>query len=361
MNDCIEIEIDIEIAIEIAIKIDSRISILCTKKIIMKAVLLKEFGAAEQMYLGETEKPSPNSDEVLVKVKTTALNRADTLQRKGMYPPPPGASPILGLEMAGEIAAIGANVEGWKVGDRVCGLLAGGGYAEFVTIHSQCLIPVHASWNFLQAAAIPEVFLTAFQALVYLSKLKKGERILIHAGASGVGTAAIQLAKSIGAKQIIVTASAPKHKICKDLGADVTIDYKTQNFEEVVLQVTDNQGVDVVIDFLAAPYFQKNINCMAMDSRMVMLALMGGVVAENLNLANILRKRIHIMGSTLRARTLDYKINLTRDFCEFALPRFESKELQPVVDSVFDWKEVVEAHRYMEANKNQGKIILQLT
>lgn len=327
----------------------------------MKAVLIKEFGEPEEMYLGEHQKPEMASNEVLVKVKATALNRADTLQRKGKYPPPPGASSILGLEMAGVIESIGAEVEGWKVGDKVCGLLPGGGYAEFVTINSQCLIPIPDGWSFEKAAAIPEVFLTAFQALSYLAKIQKGERILIHAGASGVGTAAIQLARCFGAQQIIVTASAGKHELCKKLGADVAIDYKTQNFEEEVLQITDNQGVDVVIDFLAAPYFQKNINSLAVDGRMVMLALMGGWQVENLILANILRKRLHIMGSTLRARTLDYKIKLTRDLVDFSMPLFASGQLQPVIDSVFDWTNVVEAHKYMEANKNKGKIILKIS
>jgi len=326
----------------------------------MQAILLKEFGGPEQLYLGEAEKPTPSSQEVLVKVKATALNRADTLQRMGKYPPPPGTSPIIGLEMSGIIEAIGAEVTDWKVGDKVCALLAGGGYAEFVTIHSHCLIPIPEGFDFEKATAIPEVFLTAYQAIFYLSKLQKGESILIHAGASGVGTAAIQLAKSLGAKQIIITASAGKHQLCKDLGADFTIDYKTQNFEEEVAKITDGKGVDVIIDFLAAPYFQKNINSLNFDGRMVMLALMGGWKVEELILANILRKRLHIMGSTLRARTLEYKIGLTKDFSDYALAKFESGELQPVIDSVFDWKDVADAHRLMESNKNSGKIILKV-
>lgn len=326
----------------------------------MKAILLKEYGGPEQLYIGETKKPTPASNEVLVKVKATALNRADTIQRMGKYPPPPGASSIIGLEMSGVIEEIGSEVTNWKIGDQVCALLAGGGYAEFVTVHSQCLIPIPADFDFGKAAAIPEVFLTAYQAIFYLLKLKKGERILIHAGASGVGTAAIQLAKSLGAKEIIVTASAGKHQICKDLGADFTIDYKTQNFEEEVLKITNGEGVDVIIDFLAAPYFQKNINSMNFDGRMVMLAVMGGWKVEELVLINILKKRLHIMGSTLRTRTLEYKIGLTKDFIDYALPKFESGELQPVIDSVYNWKDVADAHRLMESNGNSGKIILQV-
>lgn len=326
----------------------------------MKAILLKEPGGPEQLYLGETKKPIPSSHEVLIKVKATALNRADTLQRMGKYPPPFGASSIIGLEVSGIIEAVGEQVKEWKVGDKVCALLAGGGYAEFVTVHSQCLISIPNVFDFEKAAAIPEVFLTAFQALFYLSKLQKGESILIHAGASGVGTAAIQLAKSLGAKQIIVTASAGKHQICQDLGADVTIDYKTQNFEEVVAKITEGKGVDVIIDFLAAPYFQKNINSLNFDGRMVMLALMGGWKVEELILANILRKRLHIMGSTLRARTIEYKIGLINDFSDYALKRFTKGELQPVIDSIFDWSDVADAHRLIESNKNSGKIILKV-
>ena len=327
----------------------------------MKAILIKEFGGPEQLYLGEAPMPSFQNDEVLIKVKATALNRADTLQRKGSYPPPPGASEILGLEMAGIIEKVGNNVTNWKAGDRVCGLLAGGGYAENVSTHEKMLIPIPEKWSFEEATAIPEVFMTAFQAISYLANFQKGENILIHAGASGVGTAAIQLAKSLGAAQIIVTASAPKHKICKELGADVTIDYKTQNFEEVIKEITNGKGVNAIIDFLGASYFQKNINSLAMDGRMVMLAFMGGINVEDVNIVNFLRKRIQIKGSTLRARTLDYKIQLTKDLINYAMPKFLTKELRPVIDSTYDWKNVIEAHRYMEANRNQGKIVLSIS
>lgn len=324
----------------------------------MKAVLIKEFGGPEQLYIGEWEKPVPAPKEILVKVVATALNRADTLQRKGAYPPPPGASPILGLEMAGVVEAVGSEVHLWKKGDQVCGLLGGGGYAEYTTIHEALALPVPKGLSMEEAAAIPEVFLTAFQAIAWLAELKAGERILIHAGASGVGTAAIQLAKQMGA-EILVTASAAKHQICLDLGAKHTIDYKSQNFEEAVNNLTDGKGVDVLIDFIAAPYFQQNLNSLAFDGRMVLLALMGGIKAE-VNMVNILRKRLHIKGSTLRARSLEYKIKLTQDLENFAWEKFESKELSPIIDSVFDWTEVAEAHRYMEANKNKGKIVLRV-
>ncbi len=325
----------------------------------MKAVIIKSFGGAEQLMIGDWLTPEPSDHEILVRVKATALNRADTLQRKGGYAPPKGASPILGLEMAGEITAIGNKVTKWKIGDRVCGLLAGGGYAEYVTIHEDIALSIPSNLTFQEAAAIPEVFLTAFQALFLLSDLQNNEKVLIHAGASGVGTAAIQLAKAKQA-EIFITASKGKHAACANLGAHHAIDYKTENFEQVISEKTAGLGVNVIIDFLAAPYFQKNINSMAMDGRMVMLALMGGWKVQEINLLNILRKRIHIKGSTLRARSLEYKIALVQAFKSEFWNEFATGKIHPVIDSVMDWKEVSDAHRYMEANKNTGKIVLNI-
>ena len=326
----------------------------------MKAVLIKEAGAPENLYIGDWETPQPKPHEVLVQVKATALNRADTMQRKGMYPPPPGASPILGLEIAGVITQIGTAVTEWKVGDKVCGLIAGGGYAEYAVIPARQLLPIPANLSFEEAAGIPEVFLTAFQAINWIGNLQQGESILIHAGASGVGTAAIQIAKAIGAK-VFVTASKGKHATCLALGAEKAIDYKAQNFQEEILAYTDGKGVDMLIDFIAAPYLQQNLNSMNFDGRMVILALMGGLVAPNVNMLPILFKRIRVQGSTLRARSLDYKARLTKDLQDFAWKRFETGAFKPVIDSVYDWTEVVAAHEYMEANKNIGKIILRIS
>lgn len=326
----------------------------------MKAVLIKKAGAPENLYIGDWEKPQPKPDEVLVKVKATALNRADTMQRKGLYPPPSGASPILGLEIAGIITEIGTEVTKWKVGDKICGLIAGGGYAEYAVIPASQVLPIPANLSFEEAAGIPEVFLTAFQAINWIGNLQKGESILIHAGASGVGTAAIQIAKAIGAN-VYVTASKGKHETCLELGAAKAIDYKAQNFQEEILTYTSGKGVDMLIDFIAAPYFQQNINSMNFDGRIVILALMGGLTAPEVNMLPILFKRIRIQGSTLRARTLDYKARLTKDLYDFAWKRFETGEFKPVIDSVYDWTEVVAAHEYMEANKNIGKIILRVS
>lgn len=325
----------------------------------MKAVLIKEFGGPEKMYIGETELPKISEKEILVKVKATALNRADTLQRAGMYPPPPGASSILGLEIAGLVHQVGPGVDKWKEGDAVFGLIPGGGYAAYARIHQDMALSIPQGMSFEQAAAIPEVFLTAYQALNWLAHIKENESILIHAGASGVGTAAIQLARSWKAR-IFCTASAAKHSLCKEMGAEECIDYKSQDFKEIVLKLTQDKGVNVVIDFIAAAYFQKNLDALSMDGRLVLLALLGGMQVNNFNMATLLRKRLSLIGSTLRARSLSYQIELTRDFWKFAESRFGSGELKPVIDSVLDWQEVAEGHRKMEANLNAGKIILKV-
>lgn len=325
----------------------------------MKAVIIKEFGGPEQLMLGEWETPVPAASEVLVKVHASALNRADTLQRKGVYPAPAGASPILGLELAGEVTSVGSAVTRWQPGDKVFGLIPGGGYAEYATIHEDMAMPLPQGFTFEQAVAIPEVFLTAFQALRWLANIQPGETLLVHAGASGVGTAAIQLAKAMGAR-VIVTASAGKHQTCLDLGAELAIDYKTEDFHERAMDFTEGKGVDVIIDFIAAPYFHQNIETLATDGRMVILALMGGLKVNDFNLGKMLRKRLSVMGSTLRARSQEYQIKLTQDLASFAIPLIEQGKIKPVVDSVFSWTEAGEAHKYMEANKNTGKIVLKV-
>ncbi|QHT72136.1 NAD(P)H-quinone oxidoreductase [Rhodocytophaga rosea] len=326
----------------------------------MKAVLVHEPGGPEQLYLGEWEKPQPAAHQILVKVAATALNRADTLQRAGKYPPPSGASPVLGLEIAGQVVEVGTGVSRWKTGDKVFGLLPGGGYAQYAVIHEDMAMPVPKGMSMEDAAAIPEVFLTAFQALSWLGKLKSGEQVLIHAGASGVGTAAIQLASKMGAN-VMVTASATKHQICLALGAYAAIDYKTESFDKKVQEITSGKGVDVIIDFIAADYFTKNIDSLATEGRLVLLATLSGGKVTDFDLRKILSKRLQIMGSTLRSRSLEYQISLTREMAAFALPHFQKGTLQPVIDRILDWTQVQEAHRLMESNANSGKIVLRVT
>ena len=319
-------------------------------------------GAGSHSRLVFEERPIPafGPDDLLVRVRATALNRADLLQRKGMYPPPEGASPILGLEMAGEVEAVGHHVRGHRVGDRVCALLPGGGYAQYVVVPAALALPIPDVMSYEEAAAIPEVFLTAYQALVWLGRLQAGETVLVHAGGSGVGTAAIQLARALGAR-VFITASRPKHAACLALGAEAAIDYREEAFDAEVMRLTNRRGVDVALDFVGADYFERNIESLAMDGRLVILALMGGSRVESVSLRHIFRKRLQIHFSTLRNRSEAYKIELTRAFSTEMLPRFQAGELAPVIDTVYNWTDAEAAHSRMEANLNTGKLVLRVT
>ena len=325
----------------------------------MRAVIYDKPGPPDVLKIDECKKPVLSENEILVQVKATALNRADTLQRMGKYPPPKGASPILGLEISGMVAETGRLVTKWNKGDKVFGLIPGGGYAEFAVINENMAMRIPEKFSFIQAASIPEVFLTSYQALIWYGKLEKGNSVLIHAGGSGVGTAAIQIAKETGA-EVFITASPSKHKICIDLGAKKAIDYNSQNFADEILNFTNQNGIDIIVDFIAGPYFKKNLDCLKIDGRLIVLASLGGGKVENFDLRKILTKRLSVIGSTLRSRSLDYQIKLTKEFSEFALGKFKDGKLKPIIDSVFNWNEAAEAHKYMEANKNKGKIVLEI-
>jgi putative PIG3 family NAD(P)H quinone oxidoreductase len=325
----------------------------------MRAVLVTEHGDPEHMTIGEAPTPAPGADEVLVKVHATALNRADTFQRRGRYPPPEGASDVLGLEMAGTVAETGGGVIDWHEGDRVFALLDGGGYAEYTVVHKDRLMAVPPGLSMEEAAAIPEVFLTAYQALHWLGGVQPGHQVLIHAGASGVGTAAIQLTRLAEAHPH-VTASAPKHEVCRDLGAETTIDYESEDFAERMAAVTNGEGAHVIIDFIGAPYFHANVESLATDGRIIQLATLGGSTVEEVSLRALMAKRAHLLASTLRSRSLAYKVDLTQEFASDVLPQFLDGALQPVIDSVYDWTDVADAHRRMENNENAGKIVLKV-
>ena len=325
----------------------------------MKAILVEQEGGPEHLTLGDYPAPAPGVDELLVKVHATALNRADTFQRRGHYPPPEGASEILGLEMAGTVADTGPGCATWSEGDRVFGLLPGGGYAEYAVTHKDLATAIPPGLSMPEAAAVPEVFLTAFQALHWLAEIQPDDDVLIHAGASGVGTAAIQLTQAAEAHPYI-TASAPKHEACRTLGAEATIDYETEEFDKRILALTDGRGVDIILDFIGAPYFHQNIEALAVDGRVVQLATLGGSTVEQVSLRQLMAKRVHLLASTLRSRSRDYKIRLTQDFAAERLPLFVDGTLKPVIDSVMDWTEVEAAHRRMENNENVGKIVLTL-
>lgn len=325
----------------------------------MKALLIDESQDKRVMIPGEHPIPVPAEKELLVKIRATALNRADLMQKAGKYPPPKGASSILGLEMAGIVEKAGPGVTAFQKGDRVCGLLSGGGYAEYCTIHEELAIPISDDVSFEEAAAVPEVFLTAFQALIWLGGLTENETVLIHAGASGVGTAAVQLAKMLRRARVITTAgSSEKCSLTASLGSDLCMNYKEENFAESLEETFGKNCVNLILDFIGSPYWEKNIQILAMDGRLVYLAMLGGATIEKMSLVPILRKRLSIKGTTLRNRSLQYKIELTRNFVKETGKLFKSKKLKPVLDSVYDWNDVEEAHARMENNLNAGKIVL---
>jgi len=327
----------------------------------MQAVLVEQPGGPEALAIGQAPIPDIGERDILVRVRAAGLNRADILQRKGFYPPPPGASPIIGLEIAGEVEEMGPACRRWKAGDRVFAVLSGGGYAEYVSVDERLAMGVPGGLDFSDAAAIGEVFLTAYQALYWLGEFQPGERVLIHAGASGVGTAAIQLVKADSGTAMITAGSDEKLVACRDLGADTAINYRTEEFQERVLAETGGEGVDVIIDVVGADYFYRNIECIAMDGRLVILALLGGKNVDSVDLSWLMRKRIKVIGSTLRSRSLEYRIALTQAFSQQCLHRFESGELKPVIDRVLSWERVQEAHITMENNVNIGKIVLRVS
>jgi len=325
----------------------------------MKALVVNSTSKFPVMIPGTHENPVPGPNELLVKIEATALNRADLLQKAGNYPVPDGASPILGLEMAGVVEETGSDTSRFKTGDHIMGLLPGGGYAEYCIIRDDHAMPKPESLSFEEAAAIPEVFLTAFQGLFWIGELFDDETVLIHAGASGVGSAAIQLAGQVSETNIITTAgSESKLDMCRKLGADLAINYKEKSFETEIEKEFGPTAVDVIIDFVGAPYWHQNIQVLAMDGRLVHLGLLGGSEVDNIDLGTILRKRLSIRGSTLRNRSDEYKALLTKEFTERFLESFDDGTLRPVIDSVYEWEEAEQAQQRMKQNKNAGKIVL---
>ena len=325
---------------------------------IMRAVVLREHGGPEVLQIEDVPSPVPGPDQILVDVAHTALNRADTLQRMGGYPDPRGLDvEIPGLEYAGTVAAVGADVTGWSVGDRVMGIEAGGCYAEQIVTHARQALPVPANVDLADAAAIAEVFLTAWDALVVQGGLTSGRWALVHAGASGVGTAAIQIAKGIGAR-IAVTCSAGKIDACRELGADVVIE-RSPNDWLSELKAAVPGGVDVVLDVVGGEEADRNMRAVAMDSTIVQVGLMGGGSAP-VNMGLLLMKRITWIGTTLRARPVERKLELCQRFISEMLPLFDSGALVPVIDSRFAFADVADAHRHMESNASVGKILLDL-
>lgn len=338
----------------------------------IEAILVKDGvgKTAQSLYFGKVPKPVPGADEVLVKVYAFGLNRMDISQRMGHYPLPPGVTSILGVEFSGIVAEDSKDSK-WKAGDEVFGLAFGGAYAEFIAVASGMVVAKPKGVSWVQAASIPENWLTAYQALFLIAELKAGQSVMIHAGASGVGLAAIQLAKSFGASLVIATAgSDEKVKFVEQHGAK-GINYKTEDFSEEVLKLTNNVGVNVVIDFVGPDYWTKNIASLARDGRMVLLGMLSGLKTKDpLDMGPMLFKRLRIEGTTLRSRSLEYQSNLLQEFQKHAMDKVftrcgaadgeKSEGLDLVIHKVYNWRDIISAHEEMEAARNIGKIICQV-
>jgi len=325
----------------------------------MKAIIKIGDGGPNVLKLSEVKTPKPKSTQLLINVKSTALNRADILQRKGLYPPPAGESEILGLELSGVVEEKGAAVTGFELGDRIFGLVGGGGYAEYAIIDYQMAMHIPDDWSFEKAAAVPEVFFTANETLFKLGCLSSDESVLIHAGGSGVGTAGIQMANNVGAKVFITAGSNQKIEKAKMLGCTEGINYKTHDFAESIKNLTEGKGVNVVQDFIGQPYLEKNCSILKPNGRLLIVGLMGGTKAE-IDLGLILRKRLQILGSIMRPLTLKEKISITQRFVDRWLPLLKTGVINPVIDTIMPLEKADEAHRHMESNGNFGKIILRI-
>ncbi len=323
----------------------------------MKAIVVKGEKENPKLVWESVPDVAYGSEEVLVNVRATAVNRADLLQARGGYNPPVGASEILGLEMAGVIAAVGEDVDDWQVGDRVCALLPGGGYAEQVAVPAGMLLRLPKAWSFAQGAAVPEVWYTAYVNLFLEGELVAGETVLIHAGASGVGTAAIQLANAAEATVFVTAGSDEKLMACRRLGAELAINYKQENFLERVLAATQDQGVNLILDPVGGSYLERNIKALKRFGRLVNIGLLGGSHGE-MNMGLILGKRLRIIGSTLRTRSPAEKIKITEQFQSGYWPLLRSGELKPIIDTQFPIENAQQAHEYVRQNKNIGKVIL---
>jgi putative PIG3 family NAD(P)H quinone oxidoreductase len=326
----------------------------------MRAVLMDGHGGPEVLRMGEVPWPEPGRGQVLIRVAATAVNRADMQQRAGNYPPPPGESEILGLEVAGVIAEVGEGVSGWRPGDRVMTLVGGGGYAEYAVAPASTLMPVPDGLDLTQAAAITEVWITAYLNVFREAALQPGETVLLHGGASGVATAAIQLAKALGPSPVIVTVgSQGKADACRALGADHAILYKEEDFAKRVLELTGGKGADVILDHIGAQYLEPNLACLALYGRLVIIGLLGGAKAE-LNIGRLMVKRQRVIGSVLRARPVEEKARITEAFRAQVLGRFGAGELKPVIHAVLPLAGARRAHELMTANANTGKLVLQV-
>jgi putative PIG3 family NAD(P)H quinone oxidoreductase len=327
----------------------------------MKAVLMEGFGGVEVLKVGEAQRPVAGEGQVLVKVFATSINRPDLVQREGKYPPPPGDSEILGLEVSGVIEELGAGVSGWKIGDRVMSLVGGGGYAEYAVAYASHLMAIPESMSFEEAACVCESYITAFLNVFMIGELKDGQTAILHGGGGGVNTAAIQLSKALTpASKLIVTAHPSKIERVKGLGADLVNDF-TQNpdFTEVVKEFTAKKGVDLILDHVGAKYLAPNMNSLGYKGRLVVIGVTSGIKAE-LNLALMMVKRQQIIGSVLRSRPVVEKGDIVAEFTRRALPKFADRTIVPIIEKVFSIDQIADAHRMMEEDKHFGKIVIKI-
>ncbi|OEY71005.1 NADPH quinone oxidoreductase [Rheinheimera salexigens] len=323
----------------------------------MQAIIVKQPGKNSSLELTTLALPTANAEQLLIKVAAAGVNRADLVQRQGLYPPPAGESDVLGLEVAGTVVAAPAHLQHWQ-GKQVFGLVPGGGYAEYAVLHHQHAMLLPEGFTMVQAAATAEVFLTAYQLLFLHGQIQAKQKVLIHAGASGVGTAAIQLAKFFGAEVAVTASTDEKLALCKQLGADITINYKQQRFEQILAQLWP-KGANLVLDPVAGDYVQREIAILALDAKIVLYAMMGGRRLPELDLAPLFKQRGHIICSTLRNRSDVYKADLTKQFIANCGAALTAGKLQPVIQQQYHWHQAAEAHQLMASNQTQGKLVLR--
>ena len=323
----------------------------------MKVIEVPQPGSADVLVFGERPTPEPDGEEVLIQVAGAGMNRADIMQREGKYPPPPGASDLLGLEVSGTVVALGRGAENLSIGSKVCALVAGGGYAEYCLAPASSCLPVPDSLDIVEAGAVPETFFTVWTNIFTRGNLSKGESILIHGGSSGIGTTAIQLAKVFGAKVLTTAGSDKKCSRSIELGAEIAINYKEKDFVEEVLSITGGKGVDVILDMVGGSYVPRNLKCLAMEGRAVIIATQGGLKSE-INILPIMMKRLTVTGSTLRGRSVEQKAAIADELREKVWPLLENNTVYPVIDSVFPVEQVKKAHLHLESGQHIGKIVL---
>ena len=325
----------------------------------MRAIVVETPGAEDVLKIGEAPSPTLGPEDIRIRVRATSVNRADLLQRQGMYPPPAGASPIIGLECAGEVIEVAAAVRGWKVGDRAMALLPGGGYAEEAVVHHGSAMHVPPALSFEEAGALPEVFLTSFLNIFMLGDIKPGGAALVHGGGSGVGTASITLLKEAGTRALVTAGSDEKCQRCRAHGADVAINYRSGDFAPQVRAATDDTGVNVVLDSIGGKYLAANLDCLAVDGRLVIIGLIGGAKAD-INLAMLLIRRLQVIGSTLRTRSVADKAEIVSRFLARFGDALAAGRIKPVIDRVLPLEQAAEAHRIVQASTHFGKVVLRV-